>query len=255
MRRSLCCLLVVLLILQIDADNKSVSANAPGSRQADDNQTLIATVFGKPLYLKTVTPAEAEGKRKELPRDEFDQWLRDFRSRRIYENIWREVQKRHVEREKISVTDEELVAITKSVERRLAKSAAEPPGGLTFTPEQRKAVMIAWARATLMDWKVCRSLYEKYGGRVGIGSLGAWTAFDGQNALIREHYKSGDIKFHHAEMEEVFWRHTRITHFADAYPKDEELKRLFATPPHLWDSADGDTEKDKGQNKTGSQEP
>ena len=93
--------------------------------------------------------------------------------------------------------------------------------------------MVAWSRASLMDWKVCKSLYEKYGGRVGIGSLGAWTAFDGQNALLREHHKAGDIKFHHAEMEKAFWQHTKIKNFADAYPSGERLKLLLATPPYL----------------------
>ena len=92
-----------------------------------------------------------------------------------------------------------------------------------------------------MDWKVCKSLYEKYGGRVGIGSLGAWTAFDGQNALLREHYKAGDIKFHDAEMEKAFWEHTTIKNFADAYPTGERLKRLLATPPYMWDQADNNS--------------
>lgn len=46
------------------------------------------------------------------------------------------------------------------------------------------AIMIGWARGVLLDWKVCRSPYEKYGGRVGIGRLGAWTAFDGLARLV-----------------------------------------------------------------------
>ena len=80
---------------------------------------------------------------------------------------------------------------------------------------------------------MCKSLYEKYGGRVGMGSLGAWTAFDGQNALLREHCEAGDIKFHDAEMEQAFWEHTRIKNFADTYPTGERLQRLLATPPYM----------------------
>lgn len=42
-----------------------------------------------------------------------------------------------------------------------------------------------------------------------MGSLGAWIAFDAQNALLQEHYYAGDIKFHHDEMETAFWEQTR----------------------------------------------
>ena len=127
-----------------------------------------------------------------------------------------------------------LDGIAASVDRRL-KSSPELLKGTTFTPKERKGVMVAWQRGSSMDWKVCKSLYEKYGGRVGIGSLGAWTAFDGQNALLREHYKAGDIKFHDAEMEKAFWEHTMINNFADAYPTGEQLQRLLATPPYVRD--------------------
>lgn len=234
MRVSSCVLILVFLGLQVRADNEGTPRVDPSGGDVRNNQTLIATVFGKPLYLEQVTPASVEVKRRELPRGEFDEWLRIYRGRRTYENIWGHVLRKYVEREKLSVTEEEFAAIAKSVERRL-KSAAEPPKGTTFTPAERKGIMIGVRRAILMDWKVCRSLYEEYGGRVGIGSLGAWTAFDGQNALLREHHKAGDIKFHHAEMEKAFWQHTKIKNFADAYPKGERLKRLLATPPYLRD--------------------
>jgi hypothetical protein len=191
-------------------------------------------MFGEPLYLGQVTPPSAEVNRNELPRREFDQWLLAVRGRRTYEIVWGHVVRRYVEREKLGVTHQELAAIGESVQRRLETEEA-PPKAVTFTPEQRKGIMIAWGRGVLMDWKVCRSLYEKYGGRVGIGSLGAWTAFDGQNALLREHHQAGDIKFHQAEMEDAFWRHTKIANFADAYPRGERLKQLLATPPYLQD--------------------
>ena len=74
-----------------------------------------------------------------------------------------------------------------------------------------------------------------------MGSLGAWIAFDGQNALLHEHYKAGDIKFHHAEMEKAFWEQTKNKNFADTYPTGERLKRLLATPPYMWDQADNDS--------------
>ncbi|HQZ67848.1 MAG TPA: hypothetical protein PLY87_22310 [Planctomycetaceae bacterium] len=195
-------------------------------------QTLIATVFDKPLYLEQVTPQEAETKRKELPPGEFDKWLRGYRGAHTYDNIWGAVRKRYIEREKIGVSEEEMAAVINSVERHL-KSAPGLPHDPPFPPVEQKGIAVAWTRAGLMDWKVCKSLYEKYGGRVGTGSLGLIVAFDGQNALLREHHTAGDIKFHDAEMEDEFWQHTQRENFADAYPKGERLMTFLATPPYL----------------------
>ncbi len=178
-----------------------------------------------------MTPAESEIKRKELPSKEFDEWLRSYQVARIYDNIWGTVSRRYIEQEELSVSKDELDEITASVEQQM-ESNAEPPIGTTLTPLQRKGVSIAWASASLTDWKVCKSLYEKYGGRVGIGSLGGWTALDGQHALLREHHKAGDIKFHHAKIEAAFWKYAQRERFADAYPKGESLQRLLSTPPY-----------------------
>jgi hypothetical protein len=174
--------------LQAPADDAANGEVVLGEKEVLEDQTLVATIFGKPLYLKDQTAA-TEAKRKELPRAEFDEWLRWYRGVRVYGAVWREVLPKYTEREKISVTKEDMDGIAASVDRRL-KSSPELLKGTTFTPKERKGVMVAWQRGSLMDWKVCKSLYEKYGGRVGIGSLGAWTAFDGQNALLREHYKA-----------------------------------------------------------------
>lgn len=207
----------------------------PPTAQRDGNtvvETRVATVFGQPLTLAQVTPVEAEVKRKELSRDEFDRWLWASRGRRTYEKLWSAVLQRYVAHHKIEVSEAELAEIARSVDAEL-KSHSVDPVASTITPLERKAIRVAWARASLMDWKVCKSLHEKYGGRVGLGSLGAWVAFDGQNSLLREHIKLGDITFEHAEIENAFWQHTRIDNFADSYPQGDRLKELLARPPTL----------------------
>lgn len=210
----------------------------------DRNKTLVATVFGEPLYLEQLIPAEAELKRKELPPDEFDNWLRGYQVARTYDNIWAAVSKKYIEREKLDVSKEELDAIVSSVEERM-KSEPEQPAVATLTTAEKQGIAVAFSRAALMDWKVCKSLYEKNGGRVGMGSLGSWTALDGQFALLKEHQNAGDVKFHHAGMEAAFWEYARREHFADTYPKGEDLKRLLATPPYLWADATEQVEQNK----------
>lgn len=239
-RRFIAAMTVVwLLLLSMSASAQTTPhevQNAPAAGQCGGSdggkRTLIVTVFGEPLYLEQVTLADGETKRKELPPDQFDEWLSRYRGRRIYQIIWGEVHRRFREREQIHVTDEESAAIAQVMELRF-QTEKQPPPGSAFTPEQQKNMMTTIASSSLIDWKVCKRLYEKYGGRVGLGSLGAWIAFDGQNALLREHYKAGDIKFHDRQIEKLFWQHMEIKNFADAYPAGENLKRLLATPPYL----------------------
>ncbi len=205
---------------------------AQGRDATPGDQTLVATVFGKPLYLDRVTPASVDVKRKELPQAEFDEWLRGYRGRLTYQNVWRPVRQKYVERENISITEEDRAGIAEFAAREM-ESIPKARKGTEMTPEKRRAMTMTFWDACLMDWKVCKALYEKHGGRVGMGSLGAWIAFDAQNALLREHLKAGDIKFHHAETEKAFWEHTKIKNFADAYPKGERLKQYLASPPYL----------------------
>ena len=208
----------------------------PNSRQStSENQskkTLVATVFGDPLYLEAMTPAEAEIKRKELPSKQVNEWVRDYQVARIYDNVWGAACRRYKEREKLDVSDEEFATLTKSVEQSL-KSRAGGPDDSPFPSMEDRGIANAWSRAVLIDWKICKSLYEKYGGRVGAGSLGAWIALDGQHALLKEHHKAGDIKFHDAEIEAAFWKYAQRKHFADTYPTGEQLQQVLATPPHL----------------------
>jgi hypothetical protein len=200
--------------------------------ESPSKKTIVATVFGEELSLEAMTPAESEIKRKEMPLQEFNEWLRGYQVARIYDNIWGTVSRKYIEQEKLAVSDDELNAITASVERQL-KDNAEPPIGTTLTPLEMKGGSIAWARASFIDWKLCKSLYQKYGGRVGVGSLGAWIALDGQHALLRKHHKAGDIKFYDAKMEAAFWQYAQRENFADAYPKGQRLQELLATPPYL----------------------
>ncbi len=209
----------------------AISAAAQTTPAEGSKKTLLATIFGEPLYLEQIIPADADKKRQELPPREFAAWLRGYQAARLYDHAWAAVSCKYGEREKLEITDEEGVEIAKSVERR-SRLEEKPPEGTTLT--SMKGASIAFARASHLDWKLCKSLYEKYGGRVGVGSLGAWIALDGQHALLRQHHKAGDITFHHAEIENAFWQYAQREHFADTYPTGERLKQLFITPPYLW---------------------
>lgn len=207
-------------------------AGQPPERSREQEQlTKVVTVLGRTTHLERLRSPALEEEREKFTAAEWEQRRRQYYGRRVYESVWRGVLSDYVEREKLEITEPEMAGIIAAVDRRLA-TPSETILQIKMEPEKRRALMIAMARGSHMDWKVCKALHEKYGGRVGIGSLGAWTAFDGQNALIREYIEAGDIAFHLPEMEEAFWEHTKISNFADAYPKGERLERLLARPPY-----------------------
>ncbi len=234
--RIVAALITAFLLTPAMSASAQTTQNGPTSdRSGGDssgNKTLIAMVFGEPLYLEQFTPAEAEVKKKELPTADFNKWLIEYRAARLYDFLWAAVIARYIEREKIGVSDDEFAALEKSVDQNL-KSRPGGPDESPFPSLEERGIAKAWSRAVLIDWKVCKSLYEKYGGRVGTGSLAAWIALDGQHALLKEHHKAGDIKFHNADMEAAFWKYAQREHFADTYPTGEQLRQVLATPPHL----------------------
>ena len=72
--------------------------------------------------------------------------------------------------------------------------------------------------------------FKKAGNRQSSAPASSTPSLKTADALLREYHQAGDIKFHDPEIEESFWRHTKIKNFADVYPKGERLKRLLATP-------------------------
>ncbi len=235
--RFVAALITAFLLIPAMSASAQTTQNGPTSdRSSGDsggNKTLIAIVFREPLYLEQFTPAEAEVKRKELPPADFNKWLIEYRAARLYDFVWAAVRTRYIEREKIGVSDDEFAALEKTVDQNL-KSRPGGPDESPFPSLEERGIAKAWSRAVLIDWKVCKSLYEKYGGRVGTGSLGAWIALDGQHAMLKEHHKAGDIKFQDADMEAAFWKYAQREHFAGTYPIGERLRQLLATPPYLW---------------------
>ncbi len=226
----------VLLIPALSASAQTTQAGTTNDSSSGDSggtRTLVATVFGESLYLEQFTPAEAEVKRKELSPADFDKWLIQYRAARLYEFVWAAVKTRYIEREKIGVSHEEVAALKESVERQLISERGLPDES-PFPPLEHKGIAVAWAHAGLIDWKVCKSLYEKHGGRVGIGSLGEWTALDGQRRELCNHFRNHDFQFQDFEIQQAFWRYSSRENFADSYPKGERLRQLLANPPYLW---------------------
>ena len=97
----------------------------------------------------------------------------------------------------------------------------------TPTGNLRKARQQAIVELTL--WKLQKSLFEKYGGRV---SLGEWTppqAFDALFAYVAEREKAGDFTIHDERLKMRFWKCLR-TPKDPLVPEDEGRSALAEHP-------------------------
>ena len=194
----------------------------PAPPVADKTRVRVAMAFGKPIYRDQIEPGKSLAKTQNAAQ------RRAHRGRRLLQVISRQATEDYRRRNQLEVTAEMKKSLWEAVMR-----APLPPDRSVFCEEEQRLISFGWQHASLMDWVLAKSLYERYGGRVGMGSLGLWLAADGRNQLIRDYQKSGHIRIDDAEVEKAFWKEATKPNFADAYPKGERLKRLLAHPPHL----------------------
>lgn len=159
------------------ASNGAIAAPATATNPDDaKTKTLVATVFGKSLCLEQFSPADADAKRKELRPAEFDKWLRGYQAARTYDNVWSAVSKRSTSSVRRSVCRLRNSLAFKSQSSGISGPRLGDRMSHRSPPSNRKALVSPGHGASFIDWKLCKSLYEKYGGRVGMGSLGLWIA-------------------------------------------------------------------------------
>lgn len=201
---------------------------------------MALSVFGQKIYLDELEPQPQDKNRKFLGKKDLEAYIRKHRGGGAYRRIWQQVLMKYIDDNNLHVVGDELQAIVKHVEDRLAgdPALAQMPVDRAQDPassrRMRRNLLTSQSRWNTLSWKVCRRLHKKYGGRVGISSFGPITAWDGQNKLIEQHIRAGEIIFHRPEVERDFRSYTKIEHFSDAYPKGDQLTELLAKPPYEW---------------------
>lgn len=210
-----------------DVERKMFTNHAPTKTPAaapPKVRTLVATLAEESIYLDQLESPRIDG----AITDDTQRLQR--RAEILLQLATRKVTGDYRIREKLELKPEWLESLAKIA----WKGSREKPGGhYQGTHELRYIVSYAFAHASMHDWLLTKSLFERYGGRVGFGSLGLWLAPDGRNALIREAIEAGTFKIHDLQTEKAFWDAANKKNFADAYPTGDDLKRLLSYPPHL----------------------
>jgi hypothetical protein len=85
--------------------------------------------------------------------------------------------------------------------------------------------------ALVQNWKVQRSLYQRYGGRVLFSSFGTHVAIDALKKFLQEEQKRGSFEIFDPELRAAFWTATADETWADGVVQGRSADEVFASPP------------------------
>lgn len=87
------------------------------------------------------------------------------------------------------------------------------------------------ASALVQNWKVQRSLYKRYGGRVLVSSFGFHVAIDAMKQFFQEEEKRGSFEIPDPDLRAAFWKAVANESWADGVASGRGAKDVFATAP------------------------
>ena len=87
------------------------------------------------------------------------------------------------------------------------------------------------ARLLVQNWKVQRSLYRRYGGRVLVSSFGFHVAIDAMKQFLREEEKRGSFEIPDPDLRAAFWTAVSDESWADGVASGRGAEDVFATAP------------------------
>ena len=85
--------------------------------------------------------------------------------------------------------------------------------------------------ALVQNWKVQRSLYRRYGGKVLLSSFGFNVAIDATNQFLREEEKRGSFEVFDPALRAAFWKAVTEETWADGVVTGPSADEVFAKPP------------------------
>jgi len=132
----------------------------------------------------------------------------------------------------LGVEGAELTAFVDNMRRGMAAEGLTADEGLT--PEEKEevdAMRRELGRAMIRQWKVNKSLYKTYGGRIIYQQLGP-EPLDAYRQYFEERQAAGDFTFDSPAMEAQFWDYFRNESRHDFMePGGVDESHAFTTPP------------------------
>jgi hypothetical protein len=124
-------------------------------------------------------------------------------------------------------TDEEVRAVVTMLQETRQR---QPPSPVPVREMEMEPLFQMFGYGMVHDWKTSKALYEKYGGRVGFGSIGGSSPIEARKAYLQERHKAGDFVIVDRAFENEFWRLAGDDREADVVLSGERLKDHLQHP-------------------------
>lgn len=131
----------------------------------------------------------------------------------------------------IEATDAEVEGFVRALQRGMAADQ-DLTGEDDLTKEEQSQVREmreAMARELITQWRINRSLYDEYGGRVIAQQFGA-EPLDAYREFLEAQQQAGAFTINDEDMRQYFWKYFRDESIHDFLPADMAAK-AFSTPP------------------------
>lgn len=204
---------------------------------------VIAIVDGKTLLekdranLRAVIFSEllnkyAKERKIDTTENEIDLFLRAKEEKENHAQKESEREKDHLLKELKNPSLSEEMRLTidsklKTIEDSL-RAAKEMKKGAEKMREQLRPMMRNMAKQWIMKWKINKSLYEKYGGRVVFQQTGV-EPIDAYRDFLRDQEKTGSFKITSEAEKVLFWDYF-TNEKIHTFSEDKDALRLIATP-------------------------
>ncbi len=230
----------------------------------------VAVALAQPIYESEIEspPAAVAQKRVALDDSAFARWLLQARAEKLADVVQARLLVAYAKRFRLEPTEAEIQpllhslqetsrnteeAMRKTRERRLEEIQAKlkAPDLSAADRERLTADLAQWEKfPTKLDtsaedrkfmgllvesWKIQRSLYQRYGGRVLISSFGP-TAIDALKKFLQEEEKLGSFKIFDPELRAAFWATFADKTGGRGLAQGRSADEVFATPP--WQTKD-----------------
>jgi len=175
-------------------------------------ESVVAMVGSHKITLFDITPHQEDAKNREVDIGRADSVGSNlnYRGERLVEIVLGELYSRYARQMNIEPTSAEI---------NLCLSKMEA----TDQDEDDKR----WARSFVLNEKVSRSLWNKYGGRVVLSSLGFTYPIDAVKEFMKQKESEGAFKILDESLRPVFWKFVLYADMGDAIVPEKEAKEYF----------------------------
>ncbi len=239
---------ILLSVLFVAAFVIPVLSQTNQSKAIDRDKDVIAVVLGKTINIKdkdkvngaifgALLEQYAKENKIEPTEAELDAFVQktEEKQKQLQAEFEKDRKKLTQELKSTSLNEQEKkekTARLKTLENILktTKEVEEETKGME---EQMRSMRRAMAQHFVKSWKINKSLYEKYGGRIIFQQAGV-EPLDAYREFLKEQEKKGAFQILNKDYEASFWKYFTNDAMHTFYPKDDGAK-FMKTPWWLMD--------------------